>query len=531
VTVTWANVLVGEVADHMVDSSHILTINCNVYYLEVQVTDSRDAPVANAQVSFLRMATGKQMDVRTTSQAGNTTFRLPSELYNITVVWQEQLVSPDTNYRVEHDGSLTLKCMIYYLTLKPVDSKGLPLENATIVFKQELTGNVLDTRITGDSGEVTSRLPIGRHTLIVSWKDVVVNITSAYDLGADSSLTIACQVFYLTVKPVDASSIPLAESEVIIRPTGSQDGSTTLTTNAQGAGTFRLPAQSYDLNVAWKGVLVCTRNMYRLAGDADLSLDCRVYYLTVKVADRDGKGLEGVQLTVYTVRDGIVYDLAGSAATNGSCKGVFRLPVGTYKVVARLKTTYLLTPVDMTLDHPVDLQESSTLQMVFDQYPVPVYTTNLFFAILLFVILIVVAAVMIYQVHKKSRGGASSRTSGMEEDEWSEKKAPLHEEPIVVPATTRQPQTQPFEAKPPETKPPEARPSEAKPPETKPPEARPSEAKSPETKPPEARPSEAKSPETKPPKARPSEAKPSETKQSLQKAAEDVDRLLDEMDK
>ena len=492
VTITWANVLVGVVSGHMTDASHLLTVSCSVYYLDVLVTDSRDAPVSNAQVSFIRTATGKQMDVRNTGQAGNCTFRLPSEMYNITVVWQEQLVSPETGYLMERDGSLTLKCMIYYLTVKPVDSKGLPVENATIVFKQELTGNVLDTRVTGDKGEVTARLPIGRHTLMISWKDVLVNITPSYDLSGDSTLSVPCQIFYLTVKPADASAVTLAEAEVTIRPTGSLDGSTTLTTDARGSGTFRLPAQSYDIKVTWKGVVVCNRNMYRLGGDASLSLDCRVYYLTVKVADRDGKGLEGVQLTVYTVRGGVVYDIAGSVATNGSSKGVFRLPVGEYKVVARLRTTYLLTPVDMTMGRIVDLQESSTVRVVFDQYPVPVYTTNGFFAAMSFIVMLVAAAAVIYHLHRRSRGGPGSRSGVVvaEEELWSEKK-------------TQGPAP---EARPPEIKLAEAKPPEAKPPETKPPEAKPVQAK-------------------------PPEAKPPETMSSLKKAAEDVDRLLDEMDK
>jgi len=294
------------------------------------------------------------------------------------------------------------------------------------------------------------------------------------------------------VKPADASAVTLAEAEVTIRPTGSLGGSTTLTTDARGSGTFRLPAQSYDIKVTWKGVVVCNRNMYRLGGDASLSLDCRVYYLTVKVADRDGKGLEGVQLTVYTVRGGVVYDIAGSVATNGSSKGVFRLPVGEYKVVARLRTTYLLTPVDMTMGRIVDLQESSTVRVVFDQYPVPVYTTNGFFAAMSFIVMLVAAAAVIYHLHRRSRGGPGSRSGVVvaEEELWSEKK-------------TQGPAP---EARPPEIKLAEAKPPEAKPPETKPPEAKPVQAK-------------------------PPEAKPPETMSSLKKAAEDVDRLLDEMDK
>lgn len=401
ILVTWANVPVGEVSGHPVNSSHLLIVGCSVYYLDVIVTDSHDVIVTNAQVSFFRMSSGKQMDVRTTGPLGNATFRLPSEIYKITVVWQDQLVSPDTDFRIERDGSLTLKSLIFYLTVKPVDSKGLPLENATVVFNQDFTGNVLDTQITGKDGAVTARLPIGRHTITVSWKDVEVNMTTSYELSGDATLTVSCRVFYLTARPLDASGLPVAEAEVTIFPAGRSDGSTTLTTDALGNAVFRLPAQDYDMKVAWKGVTVCVRNGYPLVKDSALPLNCRVYYLTVKVADRDGKGLDGVQITVYTVRNGLAYEVAGSAVTNGSSRCIFRLPVGDYKVLARLKTTYLLTPIDMSQARMVDLQDTMSVRLVFDQYPVPIYTTNEFYAALLFTILLLVAISTVYYVYRK----------------------------------------------------------------------------------------------------------------------------------
>lgn len=401
ISVTWANVLVGEVPGHPVNSSHLLIVGCSVYYLDVIVTDSHDVIVTNAQVSFFRMSSGKQMDVRTTGPLGNATFRLPSEIYKITVVWQDQLVSPDTDFRIERDGSLTLKSLIFYLAVKPVDSKGLPLENATVVFNQDFTGNVLDTQITGKDGVVTARLPIGRHTITVSWKDVEVNTTPSYDLTGDASLTVSCRVFYLAARPLDASGLPIAEAEVTVFPAGRSDGSTTLTTDALGNAVFRLPAQDYDMNVAWKGVTVCEQNGYSLVTDSALPLNCRVYYLTVKVADKDGKGLDGVQITVYTVRNSLAYEVAGSAITNGSSRCVFRLPVGEYKVMARLKTTYMLTPIDMTQGRVVDLSDTLSVRLVFDQYPVPIYTTNEFYAALLFTILLLVAISTVYYMYRK----------------------------------------------------------------------------------------------------------------------------------
>ena len=412
-TVTWSDVLVGVVEGYRVDSNHLLTVRCTVYYLDVTLTDSQDRTVSNAQVAFIRASTGKTMSTLTTGPRGNTTFRMPAESYVVTAVWQDQLVTPDTRYNLGQDGSLTVKCLIFYLTVRPVDSQGVLLENATVVFRQELTGNILDTVVTGAQGSVTARLPVGFHTIIIGWKDVEVNTTQNYELLADATLTITCRVFYLTVNPVDVDGIALAYADVLVYPRGRPDLPSSLRTNAFGLVVFRLPAQDYDLRVAWRAVEVGARDGYTLSADQQLRLACRVYYLTVKVVDRDGKGLEGVQLTVFTVRGGLVVDVADSALTNGSARMIFRLPVGEYKVVARYKTTYLLTPIDMSKAKSVQLQESMQLKLVFSDYPAPVYTTNAFFIALLVILLVIVAAATIYNLYRRyGRNGAGATVDG-----------------------------------------------------------------------------------------------------------------------
>jgi hypothetical protein len=326
---------------------------------------------------------------------------LPAEKYDITVVWQDQLVSPETRFQLARDGALTVRCMIYYLTIKPVDSQGKLLENATVVIRQELTGNILDTRVTGADGAVTTRLPTGFHTLIISWKDVEVNTTSYYELNADVTLTIPCRVFYLTVNPLDDAGVSLADAEVLVFPDGRPDLPSSLTTNATGKVVFRLPTQGYELRISWRNVEVCTRTGYPLAGDAFLQLKCKVYYLTVRVFDRDGKGLEGVQLTVYNMVGRLAGDVFDSTATNSSSRAVFRLPIGNYMVIARYKTTYLLTPVDMSESKAVDLQGSMSVKLTFEGYPIPVYTTNAFYFAMLVVLLVIAAGAAVYYVYRK----------------------------------------------------------------------------------------------------------------------------------
>jgi len=413
VTVTWSDVVVAVVSGHEVAEDHRLTVGCSVYYLDVTITDSQDRTVSNAQVTFKRLSTRKTMGTLTTGFHGTATFRLPAEGYNVTVIWQDQLVSPVTRITLSQDGNLTVKCLIFYLTAKPVDSKGLPLENATVVFRQELTGNILDTQVTGKDGIVTARLPVGLHTIVVSWKDVEVSTTTGYDLQADvpqtNPLIINCRVFYLTVNPKDVDGVPLSDAEVLVYPAGQPDLLSSNTTNYLGQAVFRLPAQGYDIRVSWRAVEVCTSGGYALVADALLPLDCKVYYLTVRVVDRDGNGLEGVQLTVFSLKNGLAMDVMDSAATNGTARHVFRLPVGEYRVGARLKTTYLLTPIDMGTSRTVSLQQSMSLKLAFSQYPVPFYTTNAFFVALLVVLLIIMAATMVYYVYRKfGRRGAAA---------------------------------------------------------------------------------------------------------------------------
>jgi hypothetical protein len=401
VSVTWLNVPVAAVVGHMVENDHLLTVTCSVYYVDVRITDSQDKMVSNAQVSFYRTATGKRMDTRMTGTGGNVTFRMPAEQYGVTVYWQDQLVSPDTSFTVTKDDTLTIKCMIYYITITAVDSQNKVLENATVMFRQDLTGNILDTRVTNQNGVITARLPVGRHSIFVTWKDVQVNETLSYELTADATLTVNCRVFYLTVTPLDVQNIFLANAEVTIAPQGRPEAPTSLVTDAQGRGVFRLPAQPYDLKVRWKGVEVCVKTGYGLTGDASLSLTCRVYYLTVKVTDKDGKALEGVTLTVYNTRNNLVIEVFDSALTNSSSRGIFRLPFGDYRVVGRLKTTYLMTPVDMTKSKSLNLQDSTTVKMVFSEYPLPIHTTNAFLLAVLIIMLVVAMVGTMYYIYKK----------------------------------------------------------------------------------------------------------------------------------
>jgi hypothetical protein len=413
----WQDVLVNTTPSYFLEhdgtGGALLTLECWVYYLDVTITDSQDKAVSNAQVAFVRTSSGKTMSTLITGSRGNTTFRLPAESYTITAVWEDQLVSPETHFSLARDGSLTVKCLIFYLTVKPVDSRGMLLENATVVFRQELTGNILDTIVTGVQGTVTARLPVGLHTLIISWKDVEVNTTADYNLAAEATLTISCRVFYLAVRPVDVDGIALADAEVLIYPRGRPDLPSSLRTNASGLVTFRLPAQDYDLRAAWRAVEVGESKGYALSADQELRLVCRVYYLTVKVVDRDGNGLEGVAITVFTVRNGLVYDVADSALTKANATWVFRLPAGMYKVDARYKTTYLFTPVDMGKAAGVQLQESTRVRLVFSDFPVPVHKTNAFLVAVLVILLAAVAAATVFHIYRKfGRNGLAVQDEG-----------------------------------------------------------------------------------------------------------------------
>jgi hypothetical protein len=409
----WQDVVVNTTPSYFLEDDGtggaLLRLDCWVYYLDVTIADSQDRSVSNAQVAFIRTLSGKTMSTLITGTHGNTTFRLPAESYTVTAIWQDQLVTPETHFDLARDGSLTVKCLIFYLTVKPVDAHGILLENATVVFRQELTGNILDTIVTGAQGSVTARLPVGLHTLIISWKDVEVNTTSNYNLTADATLTITCRVFYLTVNPVDVDGIALADAEVLVYPSGRPDQPSSLRTNATGNVVFRLPAQSYGLRIAWRAVEVGQSEGYVLAADQELRLACRVYYLTVKVVDKDGKNLEGVQLTVFSMRNGLAVDVMDSASTNGTARHVFRLPVGEYKVSARYKTTYLLTPIDMSVAKAVQLQGSMQVKLTFSDYPTPIYTTNAFFVAILVILLVIVAmATIIYIYRKFGRKGAAA---------------------------------------------------------------------------------------------------------------------------
>jgi hypothetical protein len=73
----------------------------------------------------------------------------------------------------------------------------------------------------------------------------------------------------------------------------------------------------------------------------------------------------------------------GAADTNATGKAEFRLATGTYTVEASFKTTYHLTTYQDVETTTVNLESDKKTEIIFKSFPLPFYTTVLFYLITL----------------------------------------------------------------------------------------------------------------------------------------------------
>ena len=112
-----------------------------------------------------------------------------------------------------------------------------------------------------------------------------------------------------------------------------------------------------------------------------------VHYLTVKVVGSDGATVSGVDVNIEADGEAIASGRTGSKGTIE-----FRLPAAVYTARIALSTTQHMTSIEVERSEDLTLNGTMTLQFDLngEEYPIPVYRTNLFLVILLFVVTVTV---------------------------------------------------------------------------------------------------------------------------------------------
>jgi hypothetical protein len=113
----------------------------------------------------------------------------------------------------------------------------------------------------------------------------------------------------------------------------------------------------------------------------------------------DGSAVHGAYVWVYT-EAGLPYDFKMTGAEG---RAVFRLPIGTYRIEAYYSTAYMLTHVVANATKPSVLVNSSRpLNITFDDYPPPIWTTIAFW-LALAIILAIALSVIVYLAYRRRK--------------------------------------------------------------------------------------------------------------------------------
>ena len=244
--VNWKDILVGNMSAHVLSADELVTIHASIFYVTFQIKDSKDIAVDLAHVTVYYKA-GTVFDSGITNGVGQLRVRLAQALYDVKVSWKDVEVANMTDANVTGDGTIDIKAAIFYITYNAVDSRGQPVEKA-LITTYYMSGSVMDSGTTSDTGVVVMRLPGTKVNVTVVWKGTLVYTTSADVVNVTMTKVLHLWVYYLTVQVKGASGEKIAKAVVtVMTPMGATyDAGKTL---KNGTVAFRLAKGSYKVSV------------------------------------------------------------------------------------------------------------------------------------------------------------------------------------------------------------------------------------------------------------------------------------------
>ncbi len=296
VAVTWRNTQVFSSPFSVTgDAQEALALS--VYYATFSLVDFTGAAVSEASLYLYTSGTGELVDTRVSDHNGTLTVRLPLGSYDISVLWRDVLVGTSAGFVVSGDvDSEVMDLTIYYVTFRAMDARSEPLEGAAVYVDSSLTGQLMDSGLTSAAGELTVRMPGMDVDLSLIWDDVVVYTEQDYSIGETGVKTIDARVFYVTFAAMDDLGEPVAGARLSMLLDGEEKyGSVT---GGDGGAELRVPGETYDIEVYWRGIIVYGSEGNIVDSSFDMPLPLRVYHVVFHAVDGEGEPVDGAHVTV-----------------------------------------------------------------------------------------------------------------------------------------------------------------------------------------------------------------------------------------
>lgn len=436
-TVTWFDIEVFNQADFQLNQDRTLNIFCSVYYINITPLDSKNVILENARIEIVNTDTDKIMMTGDTGSVGTANFRIPAGSFAVDIDWLGIGVS-STVQTITKDEDFIITCDVYYTKIKPVDSQSKIIENARVDVINKDTGRIVQTKSVGSTGSVEMRLPANTYIVRIYWLDINVSYT-VQTFASNDDVTINCNVFYLTIKVVDITNIPVENANVFVNYNQITNIFDSGVTDEEGILVSRLPIGIYALKVTWKDVEVFSTLNASLTEDRTLIAASKIYYLTITSVDKDGNKLSDVLVTIYNEDTNPLLSEAGYTSAKGTYR--FRLPHGSYFAQGRLITTHLLADIDQKTTGQADLSNGSTaLELKFEEFPPAAYKTPAFavasFAILMLILFLLLWLFVIRKLKNQIKEGEPKDISKDKDEEIDEQKPLIPDKTEEAPPET-----------------------------------------------------------------------------------------------
>ena len=395
IEITWLDVSVANI-HYTITSDSLLTIDADIYYLEMEVLDSRDIAVESAVVEAGHDTIGKTQASNVTDARGVTVLRLPGGSISFGITWEGELVH-EQSLLLNMDESLILNVDVFYLDIMLMDNRSVPVENAAITAIISGTGISLGSLRTDSTGWGLIRAPVGDIDITARWHDVLVLELQDFTVSGDENYTAEAEIYYLEMAISDFTGEPLEGAHVYAAISDRIEVAASGISNQEGEIEFRLAREFYDIDILWMDKTVHTDRELEISEETMMPVTADVYYLYINVVGNDGKGIDSVYIEVFDSRD----ELSASGYTTGGGEAVFRLPGGDYTVSVNYRGEYLMTDVFISYEDGTNLDgDTAVLAFTFSEYPPAVYTTNAFLAGLLLALLLLI---IVYTIRKGGR--------------------------------------------------------------------------------------------------------------------------------
>jgi len=317
--------------DFFIDDNQQSAINGRIYQLDLLTVDDQGEVVTDVQVTIRYQSTQRIAESKLTNSQGRLTVRLPGTesgfRYEIESQWHGINVGKVSNYQITDNDETTIYLDIYEVDFNTVDKEGETLGSTSLNAYTNQTGDLANTIETDPDGHGSMKLPRGYHTVDAYWNGIYVG-SQTIEARDGLSTTIEADVYHVTYHLVDERGGDIANStlEVSYGNLGLIDSKTT---DVDGRIDTRLPAVELDLKATWKGLQIYD-GTDTVDSNEEKTIECSVYYLTVRAEDDLGEPLENSNIQITVGDDILAYRTTDSTGHTNE----MRLPGHTYDVKA-----------------------------------------------------------------------------------------------------------------------------------------------------------------------------------------------------